>query len=152
MPDFQNPAAFLLLLLIPVLYLLRYAGFFSRMSFLITLSDWNGKYFPWEKKPRNFASMFSRICGCTGFVVTVIALADPVLYRQERVYTSRGSDVMCVIDVSPSMAAKDIGGISRLEAAKHAVTELVNDNIGATFGVVAMGEEASIVIPSTVDK
>ena len=58
MPDFQNPAAFLLLLLIPVLYLLRYAGFFSRMSFLITLSDWNGKYFPWEKKPRNFASMF----------------------------------------------------------------------------------------------
>ena len=152
MPDFQNPAAFLLLLLIPVLYLLRYAGFFSRMSFLITLSDWNGKYFPWEKKPRNFASMFSRICGCIGFVVTVIALADPVLYRQERVYTSRGTDVMFVIDVSPSMAAKDIGGISRLEAAKHAVTELVNDNIGATFGVVAMGEEASIVIPPTVDK
>lgn len=152
MPDFQNPAAFLLLLLIPVLYLLRYAGFFSRMSFLITLSDWNGKYFPWEKKPRNFASMFSRICGCIGFVVTVIALADPVLYRQERVYTSRGTDVMFVIDVSPSMAAKDIGGISRLEAAKHAVTELVNDNIGATFGVVAMGEEASIGIPPTVDK
>lgn len=152
MPDFQNPAAFLLLLLIPVLYLLRYVGFFSRMSFLITLSDWNGKSFPWEKKSRNFASMFSRVCGCIGFVVTVVALADPILYRQERVYTSRGTDVMFVIDVSPSMAAKDIGGITRLEAAKHAVTELVNDNFGATFGVVAMGEESSIVIPPTVDK
>lgn len=152
MPDFQNPAAFLLLLLIPVLYLLRYVGFFSRMSFLITLSDWNGKSFPWEKKSRNFASMFSRVCGCIGFVVTVVALADPILYRQERVYTSRGTDVMFVIDVSPSMSAKDIGGITRLEAAKHAVTELVNDNFGATFGVVAMGEESSIVIPPTVDK
>lgn len=152
MPDFQNPAAFLLLLLIPVLYLLRYVGFFSRMSFLITLSDWEGKNFSWERKGRAFASMLSRILGCIGFIVTVIAVADPVLYRQERVYTSRGTDVLFVIDVSPSMAAKDIGGITRLEVAKHAVTDLVNENTGATFGVVAMGEESSIIIPPTVDK
>ena len=152
MPDFHNPAAFLLLLLIPVLYFLRGIGFFSRMSLVATVSDWEGNSFSWNKKIRNFASMLSRCIGCAGFVIAVVALADPVFYRQERVYTSRGTDVMFVLDISPSMAAKDIGGITRLEAAKHAVSFLVGDNLGATFGLVVMGEEAAIVIPPTVDK
>ncbi|MCR5494609.1 MAG: VWA domain-containing protein [Treponema sp.] len=152
MPDFHNPAAFLLLLFIPVLYLLRKSGFFSRMAFLVTISDWNGKTFSWKKKTRNFASMLSRISAVLAFFFAVLALADPVLYRQERIYTSRGTDVMFVIDVSPSMAAKDIGAVTRLDVAKKAVIDLVNDNPGASFGVVAMGEEASIVIPPTVDK
>ena len=39
MPDFQNPAAFLLLLLIPLLYIFRKAGIFSSPSFIVTLSD-----------------------------------------------------------------------------------------------------------------
>lgn len=152
MPDFQNPAAFLLLLFIPALYLLRKTGFFSRLAFLLTISDWNGKSFEWKRTPRNFASMFSRVCTSLAFAIAVFALAEPVIYRQERIYTSRGTDVMFVIDVSPSMAAKDIGSVTRLEVAKKAVMELVNSNPGASFGVVAMGEDASIVIPPTVDK
>lgn len=152
MPDFHNPAAFLLLLFIPALYFLRRAGFFTRIAFVLTISDWNGKSFDWKRKPRNFASWFSRVCAVLAFGFAVFALAEPVLYRQERIYTSRGTDVMFVIDVSPSMAAKDIGAFTRLDMAKKAVIELVNDNPGASFGVVAMGEEASIVIPPTVDK
>ncbi len=152
MPDFHNPAAFLLLLFIPVLYFLRRAGFFTRIAFVLTISDWNGKSFDWKRNPRNFASWFSRVCAVLAFGFAVFALAEPVLYRQERIYTSRGTDVMFVIDVSPSMAAKDIGAFTRLDMAKKAVIELVNDNPGASFGVVAMGEEASIVIPPTVDK
>ncbi len=152
MPDFHNPAAFLLLLLIPALYFLRAIGFFSRMSLIVTLSDWEGNTFSWNKKIRSFASVFTRCLGVVAFVIAVIALAEPVLYRQERVYTSRGTDVMFVLDISPSMAAKDIGGISRIEAARNAVSYLVENNPGATFGLVVTGEEAAIVIPPTVDK
>ncbi len=152
MPDFQNPVAFLLLLLIPVLFVLRYIGFFSRMSFVAVISDWAGKTFEWNKEGRRFASVLSTVCGCLGFVVAVVALAEPVLYRQERVYTSRGTDILFVLDVSPSMAAKDIAGGTRIEAAKKSVAELVTQNQGATFGLVAMGGEASIVVPPTIDQ
>ena len=79
MPDFQNPVAFLLLLLIPVLFVLRYIGFFSRMSFVAVISDWAGKTFEWNKEGRRFASVLSTVCGCLGFVAAVVALADRAL-------------------------------------------------------------------------
>lgn len=150
MPDFQNPVAFLLLLLIPILYIFRKFGIFTRPSFVVTLSDWNGKSFPWYRPARRFASLFSKILGILGFVVAVIAFSEPVFYKQERVYTSRGTDVVFVVDVSPSMAAKDMGGLTRLEIAKNSIKELVGANSGATFGVVAMAKEAAIVIPPTI--
>ena len=54
MPEFQTPAAFLLLLFIPTLYIFRKLGFFSRISLVTTFSNWNGKSFTWNKKFRNF--------------------------------------------------------------------------------------------------
>ena len=42
MPSFQNPAAFLLLLLIPLLYLLRKLKIFTKITFPAVLADWNG--------------------------------------------------------------------------------------------------------------
>ncbi len=152
MPDFQNPAAFLLLLLIPLLYIFRKTGIFSHPSFVVTLSDWNGKNFAWRKPVRNFGAVLSKILFAAGYVIVVVAFSEPVLYKQERVYTSRGTDIVFVVDVSPSMAAKDMGNFTRLETAKTAIKKLVESNLGATFGVVAMGEEAAIVIPPTIDR
>ncbi len=152
MPDFQNPAAFLLLLLLPLLYIFRKTGIFSKPSFIVTLSDWNGKTFLWHKPVRNFGSVLSKILIIAAFVVVVIAFSEPILYKQERVYTSRGTDVVFVVDISPSMAARDMGNFTRLETAKTSIKKLVESNPGATFGVVAMGEEAAIVIPPTIDK
>ena len=152
MPDFQNPAAFLMLLLIPALYIFRKTGIFTRFSFIVTFSDWNGKAFEWNKPVRNISSVLSKVAALTAFVFVVIAFSQPVLYKQERVYTSRGTDVVFVIDVSPSMAAKDIGGLRRLDAAKNAILEIVEMNSGATFGAVAMAQESAIVIPPTIDR
>lgn len=152
MPDFQNPAAFLLLLLIPILYIFRKLGVFTQPTFVVTLSDWNGKSFPWHKSGRNFGYMLSKVLGILGFLVTVFAFSEPIIYKQERVYTSRGTDIIFVIDVSPSMAAKDIGNETRLEVAKNSVKELVNSNPGATFGAVIMAEESSMLIPPTIDR
>ncbi len=151
MPVFQNPAAFLILLFIPMLYLFRKIGIFSRITFYTTLSDWNGKTFVWHRKFRNFASMFSRIAGILAFMCLVIAIARPVFYSQERVYTSRGSDLVFVLDVSPSMAAMDMDGRTRFEVAKESIKNLLSENTGASFGLVAIAGEASLVIPPTID-
>ena len=42
MPDFQNPAAFLLLLTIPLIYILRKLKLFKRITFPAVLADWEG--------------------------------------------------------------------------------------------------------------
>ena len=152
MPDFQTPQAFLMLLFIPILYIMRRAGFFSRLTLFTTVSDWNGRTFNWDKKFRRVLNAMSVIFELLGFVLVVSALAEPVVYKQERVYTSRGTDVLFVLDISPSMAAKDMQGESRIETAKKAVTELVSSSTGASFGIVTMAKEAAIVVPPTIDR
>lgn len=151
MPDFQNPAAFALLLFIPALYVLRSLGILTRISFPVTLADWNGPVFEWKGGLRVFASHVSRALAIAGFAAGIAALADPVVYRQEKVYTSRGTDILFVVDTSPSMAVKDIAGISRLDAARQAIRTLTADNGGVSFGLVAMATEAAVVVPPTMD-
>ncbi len=152
MPDFQNPAAFLLLLLIPLFFIFRKIGVFSKPSFFVTVSDWQGKSFSWHSTVRKLFSIFYKVLFFLGFLLVVIALSCPIFYRQERVYSSRGTDVVFVLDVSPSMAAKDLGNVTRLETAKNAIKKLVEANPGATFGLVAMGEESAVTVPPTIDR
>ena len=151
MPDFQNPYAFLLLLLIPLLFLLRKLKVLNRVSFFYTVSDWNGNNFGWNKKIRNFFFWVSRIVFVLAYVSFVIAFAKPVIYRQERVYTSRGTDIIFVLDVSPSMAARDFNGNRRIDVSKQAISDLVKSNSGVSYGLVAMAGEAAILIPPTMD-
>ena len=152
MPDFRNPAAFFLLLLVPALFIARALGVFTRIAFPATLSDWGGKTFEWKGRLRSAASFISRIFIIAAFAFTVAALADPVVYHQERVYTSRGADILFVVDTSPSMAVKDIANMTRLDAARRAVRTLSSDTGGMSFGLVAMATEAAIVVPPTTDR
>ena len=151
MLEFQNPAAFLLFLLVPLLFLLRYLKIFRQVTFTAVLADWNGKAFDWNGKFRRFLSIFATIVIFLGFAGTIAALADPVITRQEKVYTSLGTDVVFVIDTSPSMAAKDVGGSTRLEAAKNTIRSVALEHDGCRFGMVVLGSEASVFVPPTAD-
>lgn len=149
--SFMNPAAFFLPLLIPLYFLLRRLGIFSHISFPLTIADWEGYVFTWSDKFLVYASRLSVFLSYAAFILIVIAFADPVVHKQERVYTTRGTDVLFVLDTSPSMAARDIGTLLRIDAAKQAVKTLVQNNGGASFGLVAMGSEAALVVPVTSD-
>ena len=151
MLEFQNPAAFFLLLLIPLLFLLRALKVFKQISFYAVLADWNGKAFAWNGKIRKILSVLSKIIMFAGFVIAITALADPVITRQEKVYTSLGSDIVFAVDTSPSMAANDIGGSSRLEAAKNTIKSLALAHDGCRFGIVAFADQASVFVPPTAD-
>ena len=151
MLEFQNPAAFLLLLLVPLLFLLRYLKIFRKLTFMAVLSDWNGKAFTWNGRVRKFLSVLAKIILFTGFLTAVTALADPVITHQEKVYTSLGTDIVFVVDTSPSMAAKDMGEMSRLDSAKLAIRAVVKEYDGCRFGMVVLGSEASVLIPPTSD-
>ena len=74
MPSFENPAAFFLLLLIPLLYIFRYSKIFNQITFPAVLSDWNGRTFEWKGKSQKVLSVFARIFFTAGFFISVAAL------------------------------------------------------------------------------
>jgi Ca-activated chloride channel family protein len=148
---FSNPAAFLLLLAIPLLFALRWFGVFNSIALPLTLSDWNGKSFRWNSRLSMFALYVSRFLVTAAFVLVVTALANPLISRQERVYTSRGAEIIFVIDTSPSMAAADIANMTRLDAAKQAIQFLTHEQNGMAYGMVPMASEAALAVPPTMD-
>ena len=151
MPHFQNPAAFLLLLLSPLLIILRKLRIFHRLTFPAVLSDFQGNHFVWKGRSQKILSVLAKLLSGTGFILAVTAFADPVISHQEKVYTSLGTDVLFVVDTSPSMAAKDINGTMRLEAAKNAITTLSQNYDGCRYGIVGLGSNASVIVPPTSD-
>lgn len=149
--DYMNPSSFLLLLLVALLYALRKIRIFNKISIPLTFSDWNGWVFTWNDKFRKLVSNLCEFFCLVSFVLVVIAFSEPVVHHQEKVYTSHGTDVLFVLDVSYSMAAKDINGVSRLDAAISTIEKLVNQNSGASYGLIQMGQEAAVVVPVTND-
>jgi len=151
MLSFQSPAAFLLVLLIPLFYILRHAGFFKKLTVPANLGDWGSPLFDWHDPKRRFLHVLSKILVNLAFALVVFAMADPVIYRQEKIYTTLGTDIIFVIDTSPSMAATENDGRTRLDSCRQAVTQLSQNNQGARLGIVAMGSQAAVVVPPTMD-
>lgn len=149
--SFQNPLALLLLLFIPLYWICRKFEILKKPSITAVLSDWQGKIFEWKDSLSRFFYILSKVCLYSGFVLAVIALADPVHKSQEKIYTSRGTDIMFVLDTSPSMVAKDVNGKTRLQASKEAVENLFSANKGTRCGIVTMGSEAAVLVPPTND-
>lgn len=152
MPNFENPAAFFLLSLIPLLFILRHFKIFNRITFPAILADWEGRHFEWKGKTQKFLSVTAGIFYILAFLISVGALAAPVISSQEKVYTSLGTDIIFVIDTSPSMSAKDVDGGQRLEAAKNAIYMLTNKNDGSRYGLVGLGSSAAVLVPPTSDQ
>ena len=149
--SFQNPAGFLLFLLLPLFYILRKTKILKQTVVYVVLGDWEGKTFVWKGKIRKFLSFLTKLMLAIAFSLAVIAFADPVISIQEKVYTSIGNDVIFVVDTSPSMAAKDIDGERRIDSAKNAITSLVKSYDGYRYGIVALGSNASVSVPPTAD-
>lgn len=150
---FENPAAFVFLLAIPAFYILRHYKIFAEISFPLAFSDWGGKAFSWKGGTFTFLALLARLFSWTAFVLLVAALASPVIRQKEKIYTSRGADILFVLDTSPSMASRDISlantTLTRFEAAKEGIKTLVNAESGADYGIIAMASEAAAVIPPT---
>ncbi len=148
---FENPEAFVLFAFIPLLYIARRTGFFSRIRFPLTLGDWQGFSFRWSAPFFTAARLLAGLCFLCAFCLVVAAFANPVMSRQEKIYTSKGVEILFVLDTSPSMAAQDMGGSTRLAAAKQVIRRFAGENDGAGFALVAVASDAGLLVPPTVD-
>lgn len=150
--EFQNPISFLLLLLIPIFFILNHLGVLKKINVALTLGDCNGNSsFSFQSNSLKILSLISRLFGLLAFVLLVVSLANPCRMRRQKIFTSRGSDFIFVLDCSPSMAAKDIDNKTRFQAAKEVIENLSFRLQGNSFGLVAMAEEVALLVPPTTD-
>jgi len=149
--SFNRPEFLLLGFLVPLYYVLRRTGMLARIEFPLTLGDWNGIPFRWSSPVMRGALAASRIAALAGFFCIVAALSSPVRYRQERMFSGNGTGIVFALDVSPSMAARDLGSETRLDTARHFIHSFMEKRTGDTFGLVALGSDAALMVPPTTD-
>ena len=87
-----------------------------------------------------------------GVVCLFIAAAGPHFSYTEAQWHNRGVDILFVIDVSPSMAGLDMNGRSRFDAARELVVDFALRRPSDALGLIAVGEEAALLVPLTTDR
>jgi Ca-activated chloride channel homolog len=85
-----------------------------------------------------------------GLALVVVALAEPRFDKQIRTVSSRGADVMLIVDLSRSMDAKDVDP-SRLQRARREVADLAKVVEGDRVGLVVFSGGAYLRLPLTAD-
>ncbi len=147
----ERPFTLLLLGLVPVLvwfaYLRRRRGGVIAFSYAL----WKGA----QLKPPVTLSAFLRRCSVFFTVCAtclfVIALSGPVAVDTEKIFLSRGIDMIIALDESPSMSAPDFRPGNRFECAKQVIKQFVNGRENDQIGLVSFGSEAALRVPPTLD-
>jgi Ca-activated chloride channel family protein len=106
------------------------------------------------KSPVNlkFLMKFLHALELLGIFLLFLAAAGPRFILTELVWLNRGADIIFVLDVSPSMAAIDMNGRNRFDAARTLVRNFADSRSQDAIGLVAVGEDAALAAPLTTDR
>jgi Ca-activated chloride channel family protein len=147
----DHPQVLLLLLIVPLLVYLLYYRKARGGKISFNFSVWKGGRFTGSATPRRVLLVITRVLFWIGFSILVIAIAGPVVIEKQRKYLSRGLDLVVVLDVSPSMSARDVGTITRFEAAREVVRDFISGRENDAIGLVIFGAQAALRVPPTFD-
>ena len=84
------------------------------------------------------------------FTFLVIALVNPMLGSKTAEAKIEGIDIMIALDISNSMLAQDLEP-NRLERAKRAIQQALEELKGNRIGIVVFGGESFVQLPITTD-
>jgi Ca-activated chloride channel homolog len=84
------------------------------------------------------------------FTFLIIVLVNPMLGSKTAEAKIEGIDLMIALDVSNSMLAQDLEP-NRLERAKRAIQQALEDLKGNRIGIVVFGGESFVQLPITTD-
>jgi Ca-activated chloride channel family protein len=84
------------------------------------------------------------------YTMVILGVSDPQIGTQSQDTKSRGADLMILLDVSNSMLSKDLTP-NRLENAKLAIDQLINNLKDNRIGIIVFAGEAYVQLPSTTD-
>lgn len=149
MMQFEKPAYFVLLWLIPILWWVYFD--FSRRQRLkleaIGDKDLVENLFIGKKDKTLF---IRTILFLLALIFFILGLANPRMGKKESTIANTGVDVIIAIDISKSMMAEDIKP-NRLERAKALVSSIIDQFHGHRVGFVVFAGNAYLQMPLTVD-
>lgn len=97
-------------------------------------------------------TLFKLIMFRNVIVFLIIAFAQPVFGKKKSAATVENLELVICLDVSNSMNTKDISKeLSRLEIAKRAMIQLVNNLRGERIGICLFANQAYVQLPITRD-
>jgi Ca-activated chloride channel family protein len=147
--QFEKPAYFVLLWLLPILLWVYYD--FSRRQRLkleaIGDKDLVENLFVGKKDKSNFIRTIFFLLALLFFI---IGLTNPRMGKKETTVANSGVDVIIALDLSKSMMAEDIKP-NRLERAKALISTVVDQFHGHRVGFVVFAGNAYLQMPLTVD-
>jgi len=145
---FANPAAFFLLLAVPVMALWYFRrGEKQLLSMRVpTLRSFSAGEKGWRVRLRHLPA-FLRLMA---FSLLVVALARPQTSSEGENVSTEGIDIVLVTDVSGSMLAEDFRP-NRIEAAKAVAEEFVDSRPDDRIGFVVFAGESFTQCPLTLD-
>ena len=106
------------------------------------------------KSPLNlkFLMRFLHALELCGVFLLLTAAAGPCLVFSETIWLSRGADIIFVMDISPSMSGIDMNGRNRFEAARTLLEDFAERRPQDAIGLIAVGEDAALMVPLTTDR
>lgn len=145
---FEDPALFLLLLLLPGLFWIRHRGRSSRwgalrFSAVGTVRSTGMGLGSWVR-------VIPGVLRALVFVALIFALARPQTGITSESVQTEGIDIVLAMDVSSSMLAEDLAP-NRLEAAKAVAAAFVQGRTDDRIGLVAFAGQAYTQAPLTLD-
>ena len=93
-----------------------------------------------------------RFLEAAGIFLLFFAAAGPSLKTAETVWLNRGADIIFIFDVSPSMAAIDMDGKNRFIAGRSMLIDFSQKRPTDSIGLVAVGDDAALLLPPTADR
>ena len=144
--SFQHPLFLYLLLLIPLIFLIRWLwGLRGRQKLAIA--------FP-KNVPKWDATVLLRfiphILSVLTMALLIVALARPQRTNEQVEQWSEGIDITLVIDISESMRIEDFEP-NRLEAAKAVARDFISGRMQDRIGLVIFSGDAYSLSPLTTD-
>ncbi len=147
----ERPSWMILFMLFPLFIFLRKAGFFLRPAFPLILGNWGAPVLSWRSPFTRFVRLVGTAAAVIAFFLAVLALSGPVRLTNEAVFSKTGNTVIFILDVSPSMAASDMDGSTRLDIGRQYIRSFAGARSGTAFGLVGLGSSAALLVPPTAD-
>ncbi|MBN2531916.1 MAG: VWA domain-containing protein [Spirochaetales bacterium] len=147
----EHPFSLLLFLILP--FLIYFVHFRKKRGgvILFNFNIWkNRKYFRKIHPGRIFNVFFWVIFWC-GFCSYIIALGGPHMIEKERIYLTKGIDIIIVLDESGSMSTPDFEPGNRFESAKRVINQFTHSRENDQIGLVTFSSDAILRVPPTLD-
>ena len=148
--SFDNPVlAFSAFIFIPLAFFI-----FSRLNnpFVASIPLGAPGGIPFKKTRISGLVKLLKFLEVTGIFLLFFSAAGPSIKTSETVWLNRGADIIFILDVSPSMAALDMDGKNRFDAGREMIIDFAQKRPSDSIGLVAVGEDAVLMLPPTPDR